>query len=620
MGCASSTAGDESSNDPPPGAAVTPTVTLSGPRKQPWLAVQVEAAGGIEAWNKKDPYRAYLLNSLSAMCQATTPEEALVEVFSIMEMGHNLWAYAYMRMLYEKQPEVYYGALLAQPAKLLPVVYTPTVGEACQKFGKMPHYKRGCYISIEDRGRIKETLIGYAQKYMKCEGEKYIVDCVVFSDGGRILGLGDLSAWGMGIPIGKLDLYTVCAGVDPNATIPVILDVGAYDESGNTDKLTVREHSGYTGLKKNRVTHTSEEGTVVNSCYYGASNMIEEFLTAATDAFVTNRGGRPLLQFEDFNSNDAFPLLETYRKKFLTYNDDIQGTAAVAVAGLMGAIKIRAAGTGSTAPLMDELRKGVFLFHGAGSAGLGAAALLIHEAGVPASQVFMTNSRGLIWKSADGSSGSFRNEQQKAFAQVGEPDFDSKDLVTCISRLKPTCLIGAVGRAPGCFDKAVITELCKVNGDARPVVFALSNPKTQAEITADDAYAWSEGKAIYGSGTAFGTTVLNGVSHSPGQVNNFYIFPGMSFGAVACDAKTIPERLFMISADAVANSLSSDDIKVSSVMPDRNRIRDVSLNVATAIVLEATKLNLCNKPLGSTDGEVRAKLSELMWAPKAVTA
>ena len=257
---------------------------------------------------------------------------------------------------------------------------------------------------------------------------------------------------------------------------------------------------------------------------------------------------------------------------------------------------------------------------GAGSAGLGAAALLIHEAGVPASQVFMTNSRGLIWKSADGSSGSFRNEQQKAFAQVGEPDFDSKDLVTCISRLKPTCLIGAVGRAPGCFDKAVITELCKVNGDARPVVFALSNPKTQAEITADDAYAWSEGKAIYGSGTAFGTTVLNGVSHSPGQVNNFYIFPGMSFGAVACDAKTIPERLFMISADAVANSLSSDDIKVSSVMPDRNRIRDVSLNVATAIVLEATKLNLCNKPLGSTDGEVRAKLSELMWAPKAVTA
>ena len=175
MGCASSTAGDESSNDPPPGAAVTPTVTLSGPRKQPWLAVQVEAAGGIEAWNKKDPYRAYLLNSLSAMCQATTPEEALVEVFSIMEMGHNLWAYAYMRMLYEKQPEVYYGALLAQPAKLLPVVYTPTVGEACQKFGKMPHYKRGCYISIEDRGRIKETLIGYAQKYMKCEGEKYIV-------------------------------------------------------------------------------------------------------------------------------------------------------------------------------------------------------------------------------------------------------------------------------------------------------------------------------------------------------------------------------------------------------------------------------------------------------------
>uniref|UniRef100_A0A7S2DWM2 Malic enzyme n=1 Tax=Haptolina brevifila TaxID=156173 RepID=A0A7S2DWM2_9EUKA len=598
----------------------SPATTVAVSRVEPWLAVQVEAAGGIDSWNKKDASRAHLLKTMDAMCQATTPEEALVEVTAIMDLGHNLWAYAYMRTLYDKQPEVYYSALLAKPSMLLPVVYTPTVGEACQKFGKMPHYRRGCYVSVEDRGHIKESLIGYAKKYMKpatAEG-KYVVDCIVFSDGGRILGLGDLAAWGMGIPIGKLDLYTVCAGVDPYATIPVILDVGCYDTSGNTDKLTIRDHAAYTGLKKNRVTHTSPEGTVVNSAYYGANNMIEEFMTAATEIFVSNRGGKPLLQFEDFNSNDAFPLLETYHEKFLTYNDDIQGTAAVAVAGLMGAIKIRAAASGSSGDLMDELRKGVFLFHGAGSAGLGAAALLINEAGVPATQVYMTNSRGIIWKSADGSEGSFRNNEQKAFAQVGKPDYDSTNLVTCIEKLNPTCIIGAVGRAPGCFTKEVIAALTKANGSARPVVFALSNPKTQAEITADDAYAWSEGKVIYGSGTAFGPTLLNGVTHSPGQVNNFYIFPGMSFGAVACDAKTIPEKLFMVSATAVANSLSSDEIKTNRVMPHPDRIREVSLNVATAVVMEAQKMGLANITIGADENQVSAALKALMWSPGTV--
>ena len=210
-------------------------------------------------------------------------------------------------------------------------------------------------------------------------------------------------------------------------------------------------------------------------------------MTAATELFVTQRGGRPLLQFEDFNSNDAFPLLETYRNKFLTYNDDIQGTAAVAVAGLCGAIKIRA---GAGASIAEELRRGVYLFHGAGSANLGAAALLTHEAGVPMESIFMTNSRGIIWRSDDGTNGSFRNGEQKEFAQVGlpthphpsssliiahhrpsspliipilhhryaqvgQPTFDSTDLVQCVRHIRPTCLIGAVGVAPGCFTRQV---------------------------------------------------------------------------------------------------------------------------------------------------------------------
>ena len=587
-------------------------------RAHPWLPVQVEAAGGIAAWNQRDPARAHLLKTLEQACSATTPAEALVEVTTFMSLGHNLWAYAYMRMLYAKSPDVYYALLGSAPGKLLPVVYTPTVGEACQKFGLMPLYDRGCYVCVSGRGSIRATLQGYAEQFMKLDepSGKRIVDCVVFSDGGRILGLGDLGCWGMGIPIGKLDLYTVCAGVNPHATIPVIIDVGCYGPDGNTDKLVIRDHASYTGLKADRVTHKSEAGTVVNSVYYGASSMIEEFLQAATDLFVTSRGGKPLLQFEDFNSNDAFPLLEQYREKYLTYNDDIQGTAAVAVAALLGAMKIRS--KGKAADLIAELTKCTFLFYGAGSANVGAAALLVNEAGVPKSQIYMTNSRGIIWMSEDGAAGSFRNDEQKQFAQVGQPSFDSTDLVRCVAELKPTVLCGAVGRAPGCFNKAVIEKLVEVNGGERPVVFALSNPKTQAEVTAQDAYTWSGGRVIYGSGTAMAGATLNGKTYAPGQVNNFFIFPGMSFGAVMCDAARIPERLFMVAAVAVASAVNKQELGVDRVVPHPDRIRDVSLEVATAVCLEAQALGLAQLSLGEGYAAVKAKLQSLMWQPYGV--
>merc|ERR1719215_1943972 len=242
----------------------------------------------------------------------------------------------------------------------------------------------------------------------KDDNGKYLCDCIVFSDGGRILGLGDLGIWGMGIPIGKLDLYTVCAGVNPNRTVPVIIDA-----SGNTDKVQIRDSPVYTGQTKNRELKQSAAKTAINSMYYGEKNMIEEFMTAATEVF----GKEVLLQFEDFNSNDAFPLLAEYRKKFVSYNDDIQGTASVCVAALMGAMKLQKPTSKS---LREDLKKETFLFHGAGSANIGAMRLLV-EQGVPQSQIFVTNSRGVIWKSADGSDGSFRNEEQKEFAVVGKP-------------------------------------------------------------------------------------------------------------------------------------------------------------------------------------------------------
>jgi len=413
----------------------------------------------------------------------------------------------------------------------------------------------------------------------------------------------------MGIPIGKLDLYTVCGGVNPNRTIPVMIDVGINDASGNTDKVVIRDSPLYTGQVINRVMQTSAANTAVNKVYYGEGNVIEEFMTAATEVF----GKGVLLQFEDFNSNDAFPLLAEYRHKFVSYNDDIQGTASVCVAALMGGIKLK---NPDATALREELKKEIFLFHGAGSANIGAMSLLHEEVGVPKSQIFVTNSRGVIWKSEDGTEGSFRNDEQKEFAVVGKPTFESTILVETIKALKCTCLIGAVGRAPKCFDKAVVETMVEVNAPNRPIIFALSNPMTQAEITSTDCYTWSGGAAIYGSGTKMPDCDFAGFLRQPGQVNNVYIFPGVSFGAVQCKARTIPESFFLAAAEAVANSLDAEDMKADRVVPNTDKVRIVGLNVAVAVILEAQRLKLAEIHLGDTAEEVKQAIESKMWAPK----
>jgi len=324
-----------------------------------------------------------------------------------------------------------------------------------------------------------------------------------------------------------------------------------------------------------------------------------------------------LLQFEDFNSNDAFPLLEEYRKGYLTYNDDIQGTAAITVAGILGAIKIKKP---TCVDLLGALKSETFLFHGAGSANLGGMKLLHHEGGVPKGKIFVTNSRGVIWKSEDGNTGSFRNDEQKEFAQIGQPSYSQIDLPSIIRAIRPTCIVGAVGVAPNCFTKEVVEAMLEVNSEAGellapPVMFALSNPKTQAEITAEHAYKWSQGNVILGTGTHFDPVQMDGRKHSPGQVNNVYIFPGVSFGARVCHASSIPDSFFMKGAEAVANSLSPEDLKVDRVIPERDRVREVALNVATAVVLEAQRTGLAAKKLADSWEAVKKEVSAKMWQP-----
>lgn len=580
------------------------------------LSAQVQAAGSLAAWNAQ-PNLAQMQRMLAGACQASTVEEALAEIRNLMGFGTKIWAYMYLRKLFERSPDIYYSTLLRDPALLLPVAYTPTVGEACQRFGHMPLYARGCYVSLRDRGNVRAVLVDYARKMLGTGADgRFECECIVFTDGGRILGLGDLGTFGMGIPIGKLDLYTVCGGFDPEKTIPVVLDAGCSDASGNSAKLTIRDGPMYTGLVQDRVKHKSDAGTDVNSCYYGEGSFIREFMSASRELF----GPSCLLQFEDFNSNDAFPLLSEYREEFLTYNDDIQGTAAVTVAALLGAIKVQRP---ECTALVDELRGLRVLFHGAGSANLGSAALLVNEAKVPPNQLLCTNSRGVVWRSEDGSDGSFRNEEQKAFAQVGRPGYDSRDLALVIQHFRPDALIGAVGVDPGCFTKQVVEAMARVQaakpgGGGRPVIFALSNPKTQAEISAMDCYGYSDGKAIYGSGTRFAPVEVDGKTREPGQVNNFLIFPGLSFGAMRCAARTIPESFFMAAAEAVANSLDAADLEVESVVPHVTRIRQVAQNVATAVVLKAQADGLASKPLGDSWDAVAEELRASMWSPFGV--
>ncbi|CAJ1447445.1 unnamed protein product [Effrenium voratum] len=574
---------------------------------------------GVPAWNSQGSVR-HVLQILDQACQASTVEEALEEVRGFESLGHLIWSYAYLRMLHYKDSDLFYRLLLAEPSFLMPIVYTPTVGEACQKFGTLPVLPRGCYVSLTDRGNVRAVLKEYADAMLpKGADGKPECQCIVFSDGGRILGLGDLGVWGMGIPIGKLDLYTVCGGFDPNKTIPVIIDAGCDDFAPHTNtakpKQAIRDHPLYHGLKQERVKHTAK-GTQVNSAYYGEESLIGEFMTAARDLF----GQGCLLQFEDFNTNDAFPLLAEYRDRFLTYNDDIQGTASVTVAAVLGGIKLQ---NPSATNLLEELRGLRVLFHGAGSANLGSAQLIISAAKMPKAQVLVTNSRGVIWASESG--GTYRNEQQKFVAQEGEPKgYDHTDLVSIIKHHKPDILVGAVGRAPNCFTQDVVKAMVSVQDEKsseaekrRPVIFALSNPKSQAELTAEDCYRFSEGRAIFGSGTRFDCVANASGTKCPGQVNNFFIFPGMSFGAVCCEATTIPDELFMTAAEAVAHSLDEDDRKSESVLPCTARIREVGLKVATAVVLAAQEAGLARKKLGSTEEEVAKALRALRWEPGA---
>ena len=444
--------------------------------------------------------------------------------------------YVYLAGLHDRNEALFFHLIMSDPAHFMPLVYTPTVGEACQKFGHEYRMPRGLFISIKHKGRIREILKNSGREDVRF---------IVVTDGERILGLGDLGADGMGIPIGKLALYTACAGVPPEVTLPITLDVGTNNESLLEDPL-------YIGTPEKRVRGEAYDA------------FIEEFVEAVQEEFP-----KCCIQFEDFANFHAVPILERYRNKVCCYNDDIQGTAAVAVAGLHAALRI----TGK--PITEQ----TFLFLGAGSAGTGIADLIckaMAEEGLPMAKArrrcWLVDVNGLLVDSRTDLA-----DFQKPFAHKHEP---LTTFLEAVEAIKPTGIIG-VSTVPKLFNRPVIEAMARIN--ERPIIFPYSNPTSRSECTAEEAYTWSEGRAIFASGSPFDPVHFQDKTLIPGQGNNVYIFPAVGLAVYATEAKRVTDTMFLRAARALANQVSSASLDSGLIYPPQSDILRTSIAVAVEV-------------------------------------
>jgi malate dehydrogenase (oxaloacetate-decarboxylating)(NADP+) len=432
----------------------------------------------------------------------------------------DLGRYIYLINLLDHNETLFYRTIMSDPARFLPIIYDPTIGEACLKFGHIYRQPRGMYLSITRRGKVKEILKNWPQKDVRF---------ICVTDGGRILGLGDIGANGMGIPIGKLQLYTGCAGVPPQYLLPMYLDAGTNNEQYLHDPL-------YLGLRQTRPS--------AEALY----SFVDEFVEAVQEVFP-----KCCIHFEDWTGSDAVHLLERYRDKYCVYNDDVQGTAGIVLAGMINAAKIK--GT----KLSDEK----YLFLGAGSAGIGLAGLLcsaLVKEGLTLeqaqSQVYMFDVNGLLE-----STRTDLFDFQKIYAHKHKP---TRDFVAAIESIRPTTIIG-VSTVGGTFTQAVVEAVSGVN--ERPVILALSNPTEHAECTAEQTYTWSKGKAIYAAGVQFPPVHFNGQTFLPGQANNFYIFPAVGMAIFATQASRVTDEMFIEAAHAVADQVPPDLLNQGFLYP-----------------------------------------------------
>jgi len=474
--------------------------------------------------------------------------------------------YIFLLSLQDRNETLFYRVIQDHIEEMLPLIYTPTVGQACQLYGHIFRRPRGLFISANDRGRVAQVLKNWPRTDVRV---------VVVTDGERILGLGDLGCNGMGIPVGKLSIYTAGAGIHPSQCLPVTIDVGTNNQSLLDDPL-------YLGLRQPRMTGPAFD------------ELVEEFVTATIAAFP-----HALIQFEDFANHNAFRFLEKYRNRVCSFNDDIQGTASVALSGIYSALRIT----------KGNLRDQKLLFFGAGEAGTGIGELVVSALvadGMPEAEArlrcWFIDSQGLVVKSREKLA-----HHKLPFAHDHEPIVEP---LAIVEKLRPTALIGVSGKA-GTFSQAILETISK--NVERPIVFALSNPTSKAECTAEEAYRLTGGRAVFASGSPFQPVTFEGKRFVPGQGNNSYIFPGVGLGVIACASRIVTDEMFLAAARTLADEVQESDLDQGRIYPSLQRLSEVSAAIAVAVVEVARKRGLARKEI---EGDLPTAIRALMYKPE----
>ena len=499
----------------------------------------------------------------------TIDEQAERVLENLRAKANPIERYGYLSALQNENETLFYRVAMANLQEILPLIYTPTVGQACLDLSRLYLRPRGLYITPEHRGCIAGILRGWPRQD---------VGVIVVTDGGRILGLGDLGANGMGIPIGKLALYTACAGVPPSRCLPVTLDVG-------TDTASVRDDRFYLGRRVPRLTGEAYDA------------LLEEFIAATQEVFPG-----VIVQFEDFNNANAFRLLARYPDRLCCFNDDIQGTGAMGLAGVYASGRLT----------LRQINEERILFFGAGEACLGvgmAVVAALQGAGLSQEQAharcLFIDSKGTVVASRAG-----LPQHKRIFAQERKA---TPDLAAAIEDFKPTILFGACGHG-GMFTQAALEAMAR--HCPQPVVFSLSNPTSKSECTAEQAYAWTGGKAVFASGSPFEPVTLGGRTHVPGQANNSYIFPGVGLGLIVSGARRVTDGMFLAAATALASQVTDDDLANGRIFPPPARMREVAQAVARAVATVAFEQGLATRPVPQDLAEaVRQAMYQPAYAP-----
>ena len=480
----------------------------------------------------------------------STMEQQVARVLeNIRSQATDLQRYTEMISLLDRNETLFYRVVMDNLDEMMPIIYTPVVGKACQLYGHIFRRPRGLFITRHEKGRIREVLRHWPHRNVRV---------IVITDGERILGLGDLGANGMGIPVGKLALYTACAGVHPSCTLPITLDVGTNTEAYLKDPL-------YLGVQEKRLTGKDYD------------ELVAEFVEAVQEIFP-----QAMIQWEDFANHNAFRILEKYRDRVCSFNDDIQGTASVCLAGLYSSARL----TGVA--LKDQK----FLFCGAGEAAIGIANLIVSA--LKAEGVSEADARSRCWfidsKSLVVKSRKDLQEHKLPYAHDHEA---IADLTAAVKALKPTAIIGVSGKKNQ-FTEEIVREMAKIN--KRPVIFALSNPTDNSECTAAQAYEWTDGRAVFASGSPFAPVTYKGTKFVSGQGNNAYIFPGVGLGVVISGASRVTDEMFFVAAKTLAEVVTKEDLDMGRIYPALQKINEVSAIIGTAVAKVAYERGLAQEP------------------------